>query len=39
MAKFCDKEAKENGYLTDIDGIGSKMASLLKTNGITNTQN
>ena len=22
--KFCDKEAKENGYLTDIDGIGSK---------------
>jgi len=36
--KFCDKEAKENGYLTDIDGIGSKTASLLKTNGITNTQ-
>ncbi len=36
--KFCDKEAKENGYLTDIDGIGSKIASLLKTNGITNTQ-
>ncbi len=35
---FCDKEAKENGYLTDIDGIGSKTASLLKTNGITNTQ-
>jgi len=24
--KFCDKEAKENGYLTDIDGIGSKTA-------------
>ena len=36
--KFCDKEAKENGYLTDIDGIGSKTASLLKENGITNTQ-
>ncbi len=35
--KFCDKEAKENGYLTDIDGIGSKTASLLQTNGITNT--
>ncbi len=36
--KFCDKEAKENGYLTDIDGIGSKTASLLKKNGISNTQ-
>ena len=36
--KFCDKEAKENGYLTDIDGIGSKTASLLKTNGINSTQ-
>ncbi len=36
--KFCDKEAKENGYLTDIDGIGSKTASLLITNGISNTQ-
>ncbi len=36
--KFCDKEAKENGYLTDIDGIGYKTASLLKTNGISNTQ-
>ena len=36
--KFCDKEAKENGYLTDIDGIGSKTASLLKAKGITNTQ-
>jgi len=34
---FCDKEAKENGYLTDIDGIGSKTASLLKTNGINDT--
>ncbi len=36
--KFCDKEAKENGYLTDIDGIGAKTALLLKTNGISNTQ-
>jgi len=36
--KFCDKEAKENGYLTDIDGIGSKTASLLKTNGISDIQ-
>ena len=36
--KFCDKEAKENGYLTEIDGIGSKTASFLKTNGISNTQ-
>ncbi len=36
--KFCDEEAKENGYLTDIDGIGLKTASLLKTNGISNTQ-
>jgi len=36
--KFCDKEAKENGYLTDIDGIGSKTALLLKTNGISSTQ-
>ena len=35
---FCDKEAKENGYLTDIDGIGSKTASLLKTNGVSNIQ-
>ena len=33
---LCDKEAKENGYLTDIDGIGSKTASLLKTNGVYN---
>ena len=36
--KFCDKEAKDNGYLTDIDGIGSKTASLLITNGISDTQ-
>jgi len=35
---FCDKEAKENGYLTDIDGIGYKTASLLNKNGISNTQ-
>ncbi len=36
--KFCDKEAKENGDLKDIDGIGSKTASLLITNGISDTQ-
>jgi uncharacterized protein len=36
--KFCDKEARENGYLTDIDGIGAKTASLLITNGISDTQ-
>ena len=35
---FCDNEAKENGYLTDLDGIGSKTASLLKSNGIFNIQ-
>ena len=35
---FCDKEAKDNGYLTDIDGIGSKTALLLKKNGISNIQ-
>ncbi len=33
---FCDKEAKDHGYLTDIDGIGSKTAKLLKNNGIHN---
>ncbi|WP_288261755.1 TM0106 family RecB-like putative nuclease [uncultured Prochlorococcus sp.] len=32
---FCDKEAKEKRYLTDIDGIGSKTALLLKINGIS----
>ena len=32
--KFCDKEAKDNGFLTDIDGIGSKTALLLKNHGI-----
>ena len=36
--KFCDEEAKEKGYLTDIDGIGSKTATLLITNGISDTQ-
>ena len=35
---FCDKEAKVNGYLTDIDGIGAKTSLLLKTNGIYNIQ-
>mgnify|MGYP003323307978 CR=1 FL=1 len=34
--KFCDAEAKNNGYLTDIDGIGSKTAFLLQKNGISN---
>ena len=33
---FCNKEAEENGYLTDIDGIGSKTAILLKNSGISN---
>ena len=35
---FCDNEAKKNGYLTDLDGIGSNTASLLKLNGIFNIQ-
>ena len=34
--KFCDAEAKNNGYLTEIDGIGSKTAYLLQENGISN---
>ncbi len=34
--KFCNSEAKNNGYLTDIDGIGSKTAFLLQKNGISN---
>ncbi len=34
--KFCDKEAKDNGNLTDIDGIGSKTALSLQKNGILN---
>ena len=34
--KFCDAEAKDNGYLTEIDGIGSKTAFLLQKNGINN---
>lgn len=33
---FCDKEAQKNGYLTDIDGIGSKTSLLMKSNGINN---
>ncbi len=33
---FCNKEAKLNGYLTDIDGIGKKTASILNTIGISN---
>ena len=35
---FCDKDAKEMDYLTDIDGIGSKTAILLQKNGISNIQ-
>ena len=35
---FCDKEAREKGFLTDIDGIGSKTALLLKENQIANIQ-
>ena len=35
---FCDKEAKDNGFLNDIDGIGSKTSLLLKNNGISNIQ-
>jgi len=35
---YCNKEAKKNGSLTDIDGIGSKTALLLKDNGIYNIQ-
>ena len=34
--KFCDKEAKLNGYLTDIDGIGAKTAKLFNKIGIIN---
>ena len=34
--KFCDEEAKNNNYLTDMDGIGSKTALLLHKNGISN---
>ncbi len=34
--KFCNKEAKNNGYLTDIDGIGFKTALFLQKNGISN---
>ena len=33
---FCDKEAKNDGNLTDIDGIGSKTASWLNSYGISN---
>ena len=32
---FCDNEAKLKGYLTDIDGIGTKTARILKTIGIS----
>ena len=33
---FCDKEAKLKSYLTDIDGIGKRTASILKNIGISN---
>ncbi len=36
--KFCDTEAKDNGYLTDIDGIGAKTAFFLQKNGISNIE-
>ena len=32
--QFCDKEAESNGFLTDIDGIGSKTSQSLKNVGI-----
>ncbi|MBK16514.1 MAG: nuclease [Prochlorococcus sp. SP3034] len=32
---YCDKEAKSKGYLTDIDGIGKKTATILKNIGIS----
>ncbi len=32
--QFCDKEAESNGFLTDIDGIGSKTSQSLKNAGI-----
>ena len=34
--EFCNSEAKSKGFLTDIDGIGTKTASLLKNSGIYN---
>jgi len=34
--KYCDKEAKLKGYLTDIDGIGLKTAVSLKNIGVNN---
>ena len=33
---FCNKEAKARGFLTDIDGIGTKTSSLIKDIGISN---
>jgi len=36
--KFCDKEAESNGFLTDIDGIGSKTAQSLKNVGINDVK-
>jgi len=34
--QFCDKEAESNGFLTDIDGIGTKTAQSLNNIGIYN---
>ena len=36
--EFCDNEAKLNGFLTDIDGIGTKTAEYLKNAGIFNIE-
>tara|TARA_Y100000589_G_scaffold240106_1_gene227634 strand:- start:1478 stop:2902 length:1425 start_codon:yes stop_codon:yes gene_type:complete len=36
--KFCDYEAKANGNITDIDGIGAKTAKSLSLAGINNVQ-
>lgn len=36
--KFCDYEAKANGNITDIDGIGAKTAKYLSLAGINNVQ-
>ena len=36
--QFCDKEAESNGFLTDIDGIGTKTAQSLKNVGINDVK-
>ncbi len=35
---YCDREAKSKGFLTDIDGIGSKTAELLIKIGVNNVK-